>query len=32
MTDTKYNFDSKRNDYLTPPELIKQILEKLRIK
>ena len=29
MTNIKYNFGSKRNDYLTPPELIKQILEKI---
>lgn len=29
MKNQKYNFESKRNDYLTPPELIEKILKKI---
>lgn len=29
MKNQKYNFDSKRNDYLTPPELVAKILDKI---
>lgn len=32
MTDPKYNFDSKRSDYLTPPELVERILSKIKQK
>lgn len=29
MKTQKYNFESKRNDYLTPPELVDKILKKI---
>lgn len=29
MSDSKYNFDSEKSDYLTPPEIIENILERI---
>lgn len=29
MTDAKYNFDSKRSDYLTPPEVLDRVFKKI---